>query len=347
MLRQTALFNGTDTSGNNGLWITNGTAAGTHEVTGISGAYSGGLFSAAMFTTFDLFFAVFNGEVLFNGTDTSGNNGLWITNGTAAGTHEVTGISGAYSGGIFFNAPPDFTVFNSEVLFEGADASGGFGLWMTNGTAAGTTEVGGIANSGVSGASSFGLDPFYFTVFNGEVLFAGLDASEQTGLWITDGTAAGTMEVGGIANSGVSGASSFGLDPVDLTVFNSEVLFAGLDASVNNGLWVTNGTAAGTFEVIGISGAYSGGVCNEEFGGPPDLAVFNGEVLFNGRDTSGNNGLWITNGTAAGTTEVGGIANSGVSGANTGGIFNFLSTPDFTVLNGEVVPTRVAILACG
>jgi hypothetical protein len=43
---------------------------------------------------------VFNHEVLFNGTDAAGKAGLWLTNGTAAGTHELAGISGASTGGL-------------------------------------------------------------------------------------------------------------------------------------------------------------------------------------------------------------------------------------------------------
>ena len=42
---------------------------------------------------------VFNGSVLFNGVDTAGNNGLWTTNGTAAGTPELTPITGARTTG--------------------------------------------------------------------------------------------------------------------------------------------------------------------------------------------------------------------------------------------------------
>jgi len=37
MLRQTVLFNGADSNNFGGLWVTNGTAAGTSELTGISG----------------------------------------------------------------------------------------------------------------------------------------------------------------------------------------------------------------------------------------------------------------------------------------------------------------------
>jgi ELWxxDGT repeat protein len=86
------LFNGYDAAVNTnaGLWVTDGTAAGTYEVTGIGGAYARGIDPQVM--------TVLNGEVLFNGTDAAANLGLWVTDGTAAGTHELTGISGTYQG---------------------------------------------------------------------------------------------------------------------------------------------------------------------------------------------------------------------------------------------------------
>jgi ELWxxDGT repeat protein len=82
--------------------------------------------------------------------DAAGKYGLWVTDGTAAGTHELTDIKGAHSGGL---APSDFTVIsNNEVLFNGVDASGNHTLWVTNGTVAGTHEV------SVSGPSTSGLN---------------------------------------------------------------------------------------------------------------------------------------------------------------------------------------------
>jgi hypothetical protein len=41
---------------------------------------------------------VINGEVLFRGVDANNHIDLWITNGTAQGTHELTGIADAYAG---------------------------------------------------------------------------------------------------------------------------------------------------------------------------------------------------------------------------------------------------------
>src|SRR5262249_35597233 len=125
---------------------------------------------------------------------------------TGAGTSEITGISGAFSGnpgGLFPSINPDFVVFNNEVLFDARDASSQFNIWVTNGTAAGTFELTGISNTGSSGGL-FGPSPLVnlggvhgpdFTIFNGEVLFNGIDAALKNGLWATDGTAAGTHEL--------------------------------------------------------------------------------------------------------------------------------------------------------
>jgi hypothetical protein len=92
-----AIFNGIDTAGKNGLWVNNGTGAGTHEITGIAGADPGGLNPSD--------FTVVKNVVLFDGYDSSGKTGLWVTNGTAAGTHELT-VAGAYTGLVGpFNQP--------------------------------------------------------------------------------------------------------------------------------------------------------------------------------------------------------------------------------------------------
>src|SRR3974390_832130 len=135
--------------------------------------------------------------VLFNGTDASGRAGLWETSATPAGTYELTGVLNGVSN------PADFVAFNGEVLFQGQDTSGLYGIWKTNGPAAGTTEIGGFGSTGISGTNSGGLfgrpnlfNPD-FTVFNGEVLFDGIEANGfGTGLWITDGTALDTTEIG-------------------------------------------------------------------------------------------------------------------------------------------------------
>ena len=301
-----ALFTGADASGAIQLWVTDGTAAGTHELK-VAGALTapaeGGL--PAGLSPSNL--TVYNGDVFFGGDDTDGEVGLWETDGTASGTHELTGIAGVATVGQDTGppglSPGDLTVYNGQLLFSGDDAHGQTGLWESNGTASGTHELTGIVGAPMSGK---GLNPSYLTVFNGHALFNGLDSSGQLGLWETDGTAAGTHELTGIAL-----AAATGLDPVGLTVFNGQVLFAGRDASGEFGLWETDGTVAGTHELTGIAGAQTTATGLA----PSDLTVYNGEVLFRGHDSSGKLGLWETNGTAAGTHEL-----TGVVGASTAGL---------------------------
>ena len=71
------------------------------------------------------------------------------------------------------------------------------------------------------------------------------------------------------------------------------VLFQGVNASGDQGLWETNGTASGTFELAPIAGANASGLA------PGNLVGFNGEALFEGVNSSGRAGLWVTNAMAA------------------------------------------------
>jgi ELWxxDGT repeat protein len=108
--------------------------------------------------------------VLFNGRDSSGLQNLWVTDGTIAGTSELS------IPGIAALAPSDFSMFGSAALFQGADPAGGRVLWVTDGTIGGTSELS-IA------AYSSGLQPGGFAALGSEVLFAGA----YPGLWATNG----------------------------------------------------------------------------------------------------------------------------------------------------------------
>ncbi len=330
MLPNVVLFQGSDSTNTQGLWETNGTASGTFLITNGTARYG---FTPDPQISLDL--TVFKNQVLFIGRDATSaqtDYSLWSTDGTAAGTTEFTNVSGANPKGLFtsaavtWNSFPDLTVFNNEVLFNGlnnATAAGVHGLWETNGTAAGTAEI-----TGINGVASTGLNPSDITVFNGIALFNGASSANAAGpaghlgLWTTNGTASGTTELG--ASTGIAGAATTGLDPTDMTVFGSEVLFNGVDADGKAGLWETNGTASGTHELL----AGAGGVSDPSGLNPTDMTVFGSEVLFNGLNSSGDMGLWVTDGTAGGTHEITGIANVAASG---------LAPSDLTVFNGEVL----------
>ena len=100
--------------------------------------------------------------------------------------------------------------------------------------------------TGIAGAApqNLGLYLTDLTAYNGQILFAGFDATNIGRLWVTNGTAAGTHELT-VAGAGIFSA---GLAPSDLTVYNGDVFFTGDDASEAVGLWETDGTAAGTHE---------------------------------------------------------------------------------------------------
>jgi hypothetical protein len=93
--------------------------------------------------------------VLFNGTDSTGAQGLWETNGIT--TQEIFAGVGGSSDPIGLD-PSDFEVFNGKVLFSGRDANGDQQLWETDGEVGGTTEpVTGINNVSASGLAPFDL----------------------------------------------------------------------------------------------------------------------------------------------------------------------------------------------
>jgi ELWxxDGT repeat protein len=306
------LFSGYDADGNDGLWVSDGTAAGTHELTGISGAYGGGNgVSPYNITAFD-------GGALFAGEDASGVVGLWVTDGTIAGTHEVTSINGVYSTSLFPNGVyPGFAVLNGgKVLFSGFSTGGLDELWVSDGTADGTHAL------NISGESAHGLTPVGMTLFNNEVLFTGTDGVGMRGLWVSDGTALGTHELTGINNVENNGGPFSGSLPAgpDFTVFNSKVLFVGNDTQNSPAIWITDGTAAGTHELTENVFIY------------PNLTVFNGKVLFEG---GGSVGLYVTDGTLNGTHEL-----TGVNDHDPRGLFYPLGGnihADFTPFNGEVL----------
>ncbi len=111
--------------------------------------------------------------------------------------------------------------FGGDLLFDGIISSPKVGntsvrgLWVSNGTATGTTEIGGLGDAAIAGVGKYGLQPRDLVALGGEVLFAGTDTSSNSdtpdgGLWVTNGTAKGTAELGGLGSAGVGGGGEAG-----------------------------------------------------------------------------------------------------------------------------------------
>ena len=281
------LFAGYDANFNQGLWVSDGTAAGTQEL--IPAGTDGNLAPSSLVSD--------NGVVLFSAMNKAGVFGLWTSNGTSAGTQEIT-VAGASTSGL---VPSGLTSYAGKVYFQASDAANARGLWVTDGTSVGTKEI------AVNGAGTFGLNPTDLTVVgttSGQMLaFGGSDANGETGLWVSNGTTGGTQEI-------YAGSPTAGVTPQEITPLSStEFLFAGLNAGGFAELFVSNGTAAGTKQLTGIAGAAVGSDFVSQGG---NMVVIGGHAIFAAYDnTSSNAGLWTSDGTASGTHEI------AVTGAST------------------------------
>ena len=273
-------------------------------------------------------------RIVFAGRNASGNANLGVTTRTSAGSSELV-VAGANPGGLFnsnkFSSgfTPGFTVLGKRALFEGDDASGAASLWVTDGSSAGTSEPI-VAGSDAGGLFTNVIAP-HLTAFAGGALFVGEDASGNISLWITDGTGAGTSEL--VAEGSYANGLFYNVAAPDFTVLGGKVLFAGQDASGHPNLWVSDGTAAGTAELV-VAGANPGGLFSLNFfpsGFSPGFTVLGTRALFEGYDASGIDGLWVTDGTAAGFREL------NVAGSLADGLFVDVNAPDLTVFAGKAL----------
>lgn len=150
---QRALVLAFDPMGYEALWVTDGSFAGARAIASDDPADTG-----ANAVPLDVGrirgpqdFIAYHGKVLFTGYDRTGHSALWVTDGSAAGTHELQ-VSDAAPAGL---APSDFALAGTGVVFHGYDASGNPGLWFTDGTAAGTHVAAPVG----SGSLPYGAQP--------------------------------------------------------------------------------------------------------------------------------------------------------------------------------------------
>ena len=96
------VFAGRDASGNANLGVTTRASAGSSELA-VAGANGGGLFNSNKFQPgFTPGFTVFGNRALFEGDDARGAASLWVTDGTSAGSSELS-VAGGNAGGLFAN----------------------------------------------------------------------------------------------------------------------------------------------------------------------------------------------------------------------------------------------------
>lgn len=179
-------------------------------------------------------------------------------------------------------------ILNGKMLFSASTASTGNELWITDGTAAGTTLVKDIyAGSDSSSPRDMTLagDKVYFRAYG--------DVTSGWELWVTDGTANGTTLVKDIY-PGSNGSYPNGSYPSNFYAFGSQVLFSA-ETALGQELWVTNGTPDGTVLLKDINTVST-------HSSPRGFTEFNGKVYFSANDGINGTELWVTNGTPGNTT---------------------------------------------
>ncbi|WP_168205895.1 ELWxxDGT repeat protein [Geobacter sp. FeAm09] len=192
--------------------------------------------------------------------------------------------------------PIGFTPLNGKICFFASDGTN-YGLWVTDGTAAGTTQVKTFQANNVDKAANATIakqisgGPAELTAFNGKLYFAANDGTNGTELWVTDGTATGTVMVKDINTT--AGASSY---PRSLAVMGSKLYFSATDGTNGYELWASDGTSAGTAMVKDINTSSAGASSY-----PGGFTAMNGKLYFQANDGVNGYELWVTNGTADGT----------------------------------------------
>ncbi len=187
----------------------------------------------------------YNHKLLFSvDTSASPTIDLCITDGTPSGTRFLkkfdNGGSWAYG----------FTVCNNKAFFIEGDTIHGNELWVTDGTSAGTNMVKDIYSGPNDGVNSFLVST------GGMVYFVGSDSTHTRQLWKSDGTASGTKLVVNLKSLPFGGIIS-GNDPTGiakLVVANNRLFFPVMDTNtLEEDLWVSDGTAGGTHLTAGIT----------------------------------------------------------------------------------------------
>lgn len=229
--------------------------------------------------------------------------GLWTSDGTLSGT-QLLKITSSNE----FAAPvSEITSVGQQIFFT----ANGSELWKTNGTPAGTTLIEVVTpNPGLTITG-----PSDFTAVNGKLFFAANRNRDTftSELWVSDGTAAGTMPI-----------RAFGYDvlspgPSNFVNLNGTVYFTAVGSGVFPDLWKSDGTTAGTVMVKDIAPGVGSA--------PLQLTALGNKLIFTaqGPGPASNREVWITDGTDAGTQLLKDINFNGSSNAS-----------DFTLFNGNL-----------
>ncbi|HBL29681.1 MAG TPA: hypothetical protein DD490_22835, partial [Acidobacteria bacterium] len=230
--------------------------------------YPEALFSPALLTAA-------GGKLFFRALAADGDE-LWVSDGTAKGTRALTQFEKVNP----FEETEWMKEIGGRLYFVANDVVHGFELWRSDGTSQGTVR---ISDFGYFDALR-GLQPAGLAATGGKILFIARDGLTATRLWTSDGRPASTAPFHDLCSScELSSTTS------SLVQIGGKVFFPG-----ENGLWSTDGTAAGTHRFSGSLCAYS---CAYQLTFQP----VQGKIAFVAWDAAHGLELWTSDGTEGGT----------------------------------------------
>jgi ELWxxDGT repeat protein len=203
---------------------------------------------------------------------------VWSSDGTPAGTQRLVNLTTATSALQLYNGktyPGAFAAVGSQLFFGATSGSPLLEPWKTDGTAAGTRSIASLPGETVYACHAWG---------------DGIVFQTNLGLWASDGTAAGTRPLG-------PGGG-------DLPALNGALFYVApspVSGDPQPWLWKTDGTPAGTQGVTAVS----------TFSDSGRMAVSGSRVFVPGFENYVGASLWASDGTAAGTVHLSGLAHGG------------------------------------
>jgi len=165
------------------LWKTDGTFAGTSIVKDINAGASNSL---------PAHFIVYDNKLFFSAYTSQFGREIWATDGTDAGTVMLLDLNPGIADGVI----PQFDkiIYNGKLMLTLNDGVFGAEIWQTDGTEAGTSLVADIYPGSDPSMSNAGSIKMF--EFGGKVYFRAInDYSIFNQLWVTDGTADGTIKL--------------------------------------------------------------------------------------------------------------------------------------------------------